>query len=75
MSILRVNSVDSLDRTSVKFQRSDTSLASSIRSIYEQYAIHINIVKWTGVLVMLALTTTTLVIIHHRKATYELRKM
>lgn len=73
MSILRVNSVDSLDRTSVKFQRSDTSLASSFRSIYEQYAIHINIVKWTGVLVMLALTTTTLVIIKERSTDYIYR--
>lgn len=36
------------------------SISSSLESTYERYWIHINILKWTGVVVLLALTTTSL---------------
>ena len=37
-----------------------SSIASSLATIYEQYSVHFSIIKWVGVLVMVALTSTSL---------------
>lgn len=36
------------------------SIISSLNSLYDQYGIHINILKWTGFVVMMALIASTL---------------
>ena len=41
---------------------SQSSIASSLSSLYEKYNIHINILKWTGVVVLLAMMSTSLAI-------------
>jgi len=51
MSLPRVDSLDSIA------QHVSTS---SLSNIYNQYEMHINILKWTGVVVLLALTASTL---------------
>lgn len=37
-----------------------SSIASSLATIYEQYNVHFSIIKWVGVLVMVAMTLTSL---------------
>lgn len=39
------------------------SIISSINSLYDQYRLHINILKWTGLVVMMALMASTLGIV------------
>jgi hypothetical protein len=36
------------------------SISSSISELFHQYHMHINVLKWTGVIVLLGLTTSTL---------------
>ena len=36
------------------------SISSSISELYHQYHMHINVLKWTGVIVLLGLTASTL---------------
>jgi hypothetical protein len=35
------------------------SISSSISELFHQYHMHINVLKWTGVIVLLGLTTST----------------
>ena len=37
-----------------------SSIASSLETIYEQCNVHFSIIKWVGVFVMVALTSTSL---------------
>lgn len=39
---------------------SQSSIASTLSSLYDEYNIHINILKWTGVVVLLALMSTSI---------------
>ena len=53
--------------TSIKFKMgskvpSQSSIVSNLSSLYEQYNIHITILKWTGVIVLLTVMTISLAI-------------
>lgn len=41
---------------------SQSSIVSGLSSLYDRYTIHINILKWTGVVVLLALTSTSIAV-------------
>ena len=55
MSLPRLNSLDD----QAKPWRVG-SVASSILELYHEYHMHINVLKWTGVIVLLSLTAVTL---------------
>jgi NurA-like 5'-3' nuclease len=55
---MSLQSLNSLDDQPKKLRMGSIS---SIRSeLYHQYHMHINVMKWTGVIVLLGLTTSTL---------------
>ena len=56
MSLPRVNSIDILPYHHVR----GNSVTSSLYNLYNQYEIHINILKWTGVIVLFCVTASTL---------------
>ena len=55
MSLQSLNSLD----VHPKQLRMD-SISSSISELFHQYHMHINVLKWTGVIVLLGLTASTL---------------
>ena len=55
----KTESLEMLDNPDNYIERS-TSITSSLRSIYDQYAIHFDAIKCTGFIVLLALVTTML---------------
>ena len=57
MSLPRLNSIESEMYRRTTLRRS--SIASSLATIYEQYNVHLSIIKWVGVFVMVALISTS----------------
>jgi hypothetical protein len=55
MSLLRLNSFDD---HAMRWRVG--SVASSVPELYHEYHIHINVLKWTGVIVLLSLTAAAL---------------
>ena len=55
MSLQSLNSLDDQPK-----QLRMDSISSSISELYHQYHMHINVLKWTGVIVLLGLTASTL---------------
>jgi hypothetical protein len=55
MSLQSLNSLDDQPK-----QLRMGSISSSISELYHQYHMHINVLKWTGIIVLLGLTTSTL---------------
>ncbi|CAG2254271.1 unnamed protein product [Mytilus edulis] len=60
-------SVERNDEQPIRFSMghkmpSQLSLASNLSSMYEKYSMHLDVIKWTGVVVMLALMSTSLAV-------------
>ena len=67
MSLPHLNSFDDLPG---RFRVN--TVASSLSNLYHQYDIHINVLKWTGIIVMMSLTAATLGITNNL---YQLEKV
>lgn len=55
MSLPRLNSVESHP-----IRLKENSITSSLNSVYDQYERHINVLKWTGLIILLGLAGSTL---------------